>query len=71
MSIIPFFLLALIFFIIIAFFTVEQQSAYIIERFGKFNRISTPGLNFKIPLIENIRGKVSLGKIKISFRLCP
>ena len=42
------------------FFTVEQQSAYIIERFGKFVRICSPGLNGKIPLIEQISGKVSL-----------
>lgn len=43
-----------------SFFTVEQQSAYIIEKFGKFVRIATPGLNFKIPVIEQISGKVSL-----------
>ena len=42
------------------FFTVEQQSAYILERFGKFVRICSPGLNCKIPLIEQVSGKVSL-----------
>lgn len=49
--------LALIFNI---FFTVEQQSTYIIERFGKFMRLCSPGLNLKIPLIDQISGKVSL-----------
>jgi regulator of protease activity HflC (stomatin/prohibitin superfamily) len=44
----------------ISFFTVEQQSAYIVERFGRFVRVAYPGLNFKIPLVENISGKVSL-----------
>lgn len=42
------------------FFTVDQQSAAIIERFGKFARIATPGLNIKIPFIEQIRGRLSL-----------
>ncbi len=49
--------LALIFSI---FFTVEQQNTYIIERFGKFERLCSPGLNFKIPFIDQISGKVSL-----------
>lgn len=41
-------------------YTVEQQSAAIIERFGRFVRIAKPGLNFKVPLIEKIRGQVNL-----------
>jgi len=54
-------ILAIIIFLgFFAFFTVEQQSSYIIERFGKFVRIADPGLNFKIPFIETIRGQVSL-----------
>lgn len=46
--------------ILSSFFTVEQQSVYLVERFGKFVRIAEPGLNFKIPFIELIRDKVSL-----------
>lgn len=60
MELIPLYLIIIAFIIFIAFFTVEQQSAYIVERFGKFVRIAEPGLNFKIPLIETISGKVSL-----------
>ena len=41
-------------------FTVEQQHAFIIERFGKFIRTAYPGLNFKIPFIDTISGRVSL-----------
>lgn len=41
-------------------FTVDQQKIAIIERFGKFVRLAHPGLNFKIPLIETIRGQLSL-----------
>ncbi len=51
---------ALLALVLLSYFTVEQQSAYIVERFGKFVRVADPGLNFKIPLIERISGKVSL-----------
>lgn len=40
-------------------FTVEQQTRAVIERFGKFQRTAAPGLNFKIPLIDSIAGRVS------------
>lgn len=36
----------------LAFFTVEQQTAAIIQRFGKFVRVAKPGLNLKLPWIE-------------------
>ncbi|WP_191092522.1 SPFH domain-containing protein [Francisella sp. SYW-9] len=39
---------------------VETQSVNIIERFGKFVRIQRAGLNFRIPFIERIAGRVSL-----------
>ncbi len=41
-------------------FTVTQQTAGIVERFGKFKRIAPAGLNFKIPLIDRIAGRLSL-----------
>ncbi|UYN89228.1 MAG: SPFH domain-containing protein [Anaerolineales bacterium] len=41
-------------------FTVQQQTAVIVQRFGKFTRIYRAGLNFKIPLIEQIAGRVNL-----------
>lgn len=41
-------------------FTVKQQTAVIIERFGKFNGVRNPGLQFKIPIIDKIAGKMSL-----------
>ena len=43
-----------------AAFTVKQQRAAIVERFGKFQSIRQSGLHFKIPLIDRIAGKVSL-----------
>ncbi|HNQ26784.1 MAG TPA: SPFH domain-containing protein [Aquaticitalea sp.] len=43
-----------------SFFTVKQQSAAIIERFGKFQSIRHSGLQMKIPLIDRIAGRLSL-----------
>lgn len=43
-----------------SFFTVKQQSAIIIERFGKFLSIRQSGLQLKIPLIDRIAGRVNL-----------
>jgi regulator of protease activity HflC (stomatin/prohibitin superfamily) len=41
-------------------FTVKQQSAAIVERFGRFNSIRQSGLHFKIPIIDRIAGKINL-----------
>ncbi len=43
-----------------AFFIVKQQTAAIIERFGRFQSIRQSGLQFKIPLIDRIAGRLSL-----------
>ncbi|MEY3050783.1 MAG: hypothetical protein RLY31_568 [Bacteroidota bacterium] len=41
-------------------FTVRQQSAAIIQRFGKFQSVRQAGLQFKIPFIDMIAGRISL-----------
>ena len=41
-------------------FTVKQQRAAIIERFGKFHSARQSGLHFKLPFIDRISGKLSL-----------
>lgn len=41
-------------------FTVKQQTAAIVERMGKFHSIRGPGLQFKIPFVDRISGKVNL-----------
>lgn len=46
--------------IVSGLFTVKQQRAAVIERFGKFQSIRGPGFHFKIPLVDKISGKVSL-----------
>ncbi|WBX76681.1 SPFH domain-containing protein [Tenacibaculum ovolyticum] len=46
--------------VLTSFFTVKQQTAAIIERFGKFQSIRQSGLHFKIPIVDKIAGKLSL-----------
>ena len=42
------------------FFIVKQQSAAIVERFGKFVSIRQSGLQLKIPIIDSVAGRLSL-----------
>jgi regulator of protease activity HflC (stomatin/prohibitin superfamily) len=42
------------------FFTVQQQTTAIVERFGRFLRTAKPGLNFKVPYIDYVVQRVSL-----------
>ena len=43
-----------------AFFIIKQQTAAIIERFGRFQSIRHSGLQLKIPLVDRVAGKMSL-----------
>lgn len=43
-----------------SFFTVEQQTVAVIERFGKYSRLAQAGLNFKLPFLESVVDRVSL-----------
>ena len=36
------------------FFIVKQQSAAVVERFGKFVSVRQSGLQLKIPIIDNV-----------------
>ena len=42
------------------FFIVKQQTAAVIERFGRYQSIRHSGLQLKIPLMDRIAGKLSL-----------
>ena len=42
------------------FFIVKQQSAAVIERFGKFVSVRHSGLQLKIPVIDRVSGRLSL-----------
>jgi regulator of protease activity HflC (stomatin/prohibitin superfamily) len=39
---------------------IPERQSWVIQRLGKFNRISLPGLKFKIPFIETIASKENL-----------
>lgn len=41
-------------------FIVRQQSAAILERFGRFHSIRNSGLHLKIPIFDNIAGRINL-----------
>ncbi len=41
-------------------FTVKQQTASIVQRFGKFHSIRQAGLHFKIPFIDMIAGRITM-----------
>jgi regulator of protease activity HflC (stomatin/prohibitin superfamily) len=57
-----FLVVAFIFLVILlsSFVSVKQGTIVVITVFGKYRRILTPGLNFKIPFIENIYSKISI-----------
>jgi regulator of protease activity HflC (stomatin/prohibitin superfamily) len=44
---------------------VPHQQAWIVERFGKFNRIMAPGFNICIPLVERISYVQSLKEVAL------
>lgn len=52
-----------IFLLVILFssiFIVKQQTSAVIERFGKFTTIRNSGLQLKIPVIDQVAGRISL-----------
>jgi regulator of protease activity HflC (stomatin/prohibitin superfamily) len=62
MSIIVYSLLGFLAFVLLfgIFFIVKQQSAAIVERFGRFVGVRQSGLQLKIPIIDRVAGRVSL-----------
>ena len=62
MSIIIYSILGFLAFVLLfgTFFIVRQQSAAVVERFGKFVSVRQSGLQIKIPIIDRVAGRVSL-----------
>src|SRR5712675_3642009 len=62
--------LSLVFYVIVAFFVVgtllsgffqvRTAEAVVIQRMGKFQRVATAGMNFKLPYIDQIAGRIDL-----------
>jgi regulator of protease activity HflC (stomatin/prohibitin superfamily) len=57
---IPVLLVAAFFLLLGTFFTVKQQTAAVVERFGKFTSMRQSGLQLKIPVIDKIAGRINL-----------
>lgn len=58
--------------IVFLFFSIKivrQQSALVIEFLGKYNRTLYPGINFIIPIIERVAGKIYLYLQNIDFEI--
>lgn len=53
-------ILVILFIIFSGLVTVNQATVAVITMFGKYQRILTPGLKFKIPIIEQIYKRVSI-----------
>ncbi|GGE34504.1 SPFH domain-containing protein [Psychroflexus planctonicus] len=53
-------LIILVLLIISAAFVVKQQTSAILERFGRYNSIRNSGLQFKIPLVDKVAGRINL-----------
>ena len=41
-------------------FIVKQQTAAIVERFGRFTSVRQSGLQIKIPIVDRVAGRLSL-----------
>ncbi len=55
-----FILVILAILLLVSIFTVKQQTAAIVERFGRFNSVRNSGLQIKIPIIDRIAGRINL-----------
>lgn len=53
-------LLFVILLIYMTIMVIPERSAWVIQRLGKFNRISRPGFKLKIPFIESVASKENL-----------
>ena len=50
-------------------FVVNQQTAAVVQNFGKFARVALPGLNLKVPFIETIAGRINLRVQQLDVRV--
>ncbi|MFM9882265.1 MAG: SPFH domain-containing protein [Burkholderiales bacterium] len=61
-------LIILIFFVVLILKSVRvvpQQYAWVVERLGKFHAVLEPGLNFIIPVIDNVAYRHSLKEVPV------
>ena len=71
----PFLITLLVIALIVAFlflstlFIVPQQQAYIIERFGKFNKVQFAGIHIRIPFVDRIAMKTNMRVNQLNVQL--
>lgn len=58
--IVPIVIVILLMILMSGIFTVKQQSAALVERFGRFMGVKSSGLQFKLPFIDRVAGRISL-----------
>ena len=52
-----------------SFFTVATAQVAVVTRFGKFMRVAQAGLNWKVPLIDSVQGRMSLRVQQIKLQM--
>ena len=62
-------LVLVLFLVFGSFFTVPTAQAAVVTRFGKFLRVAEPGLNWKVPFIDAVQGRVSLRVQQIKLQM--
>ena len=60
MTALPISIFVIIAILFLSFTIVQQGTISVLTQFGKYKRILTPGLNFKIPLIEQVFKRISI-----------
>ena len=50
----------ILYILVSSIFTVDQQTVKIVERFGRFLKVSQAGLRAKVPFIDKIAGIIDL-----------
>ena len=62
-------LIVVLYLVFASFFTVATAQAAVVTRFGKFQRVAQPGLNWKVPLIDQVAGRMSLRVEQIKLQM--
>ncbi|MDI9349000.1 MAG: SPFH domain-containing protein [Candidatus Symbiobacter sp.] len=50
-------------------FTIRTAEVGVVTRFGRFLRVAQPGLNWKIPFIDRLQGRLSLRVAQITLKM--
>ena len=62
-------LIAVLYLVFSSFFTVATAQVAVVTRFGKFMRVAQAGLNWKVPLIDAVQGRMSLRVQQIKLQM--